>query len=149
MISTRTTTFLESSQDLRRSKRAMNLRQLKERIRDSFDLTAAESRDLLIPICEALRERGVVTAEASYSGCGDSGAVDQVSYLPAGIAVPLELGVVVQSWIDATLPYGWEIDDGAQGTVAIDVVAGTAHFDHETNIMGTEDDSFDIGENET
>jgi hypothetical protein len=123
----------------------MILSELRERLLSSWDLTAAESRDLLIPVCEALRERQVVSVEASYSGYGDSGAVEQVCYRPEGVAVPREVGAVVELWILATLPSGWEDNEGGEGTVTIDVVAGTAVVEHGQHVQETDWETFEIG----
>jgi hypothetical protein len=114
-------------------------------VHSGMDVTSNSPEGSLRSICESLRGRGVVAVEASYYGGGDEGAVQQIDYLPEGIKVPDDLGESLEDWICECLPNCWEIGDGGQGAVRIDVVAATAHFDHEVNVMTTEDESFDIG----
>jgi hypothetical protein len=101
----------------------MNIEQLKQKLESSNSLKAAEAKETLIPLCEALMERGVESVEAEYCGFGDSGAVEAVSYLPEEAKVPPEIGDIVELWITSSLPAGWEIDAGSQGSVVIDVAA--------------------------
>jgi hypothetical protein len=123
----------------------LNLEEAREALQDAWSITREESKELLIPICEALVEGGVTQVGAQYCGSDDEGALEEISYLPEGAAVSSELRELVESWITATLPRGWEIDAGAQGQVAIDVGARTAQFDHEENYASTSYEPFQIG----
>jgi hypothetical protein len=126
----------------------MDSNQLKELIghlQDVWSLSEAEAKDLLTPVCEVFRERGVVSIEVDYSGWDDEGAIDEIRLHPEGTVVPQDLLDLIEGWVTSTLPEAWEVNDGSQGSVTIDVAAVTAHFDHEMNYVATKDDSFDIG----
>ena len=122
----------------------MNPNQLRAQLEDRH-LTAAKLKELLGSLCAALRERGVVSVEASYWGSGDEGAVEEVSYLPDGVAVSQELHDTIIKWIEDVLPGGWEINDGGQGEVTINVIKATAEIEHGSNYTETYYESFEFG----
>lgn len=104
-----------------------------------------EAHALLRPIAASLLDLKVSTVELEYSGVGDEGAIESSSFLPKSIEVPDELRRLVEDWVYAVLPDGWEIDEGGQGTVTIDVRQAVARINHEQNIVTTESKPYQIG----
>ena len=95
-------------------------------------------------ILPQFRELGVANIEVSYSGYGDSGAIDGIQYRdPTGIRVdrapiPIQLIEDLESCAYEFLPAGFEINDGGQGTLTIDVQASKVTLTHETNYTASE-----------
>ena len=95
-------------------------------------------------ILPQFRRLGVANIEVSYSGYGDSGAIDGVQYRgPTGIrvdraSIPAQLVEDLESCVYELLPAGFEIGEGAQGTLTIDVQASKVTLTHETNYTASE-----------
>ena len=93
-------------------------------------------RNEIIP---ALMASGVANVEAAYSGYGDSGAIDGVQYRDkTGIRVerekiPAALTEKLENVLYEFLPAGFEINDGGQGTLTLDVQTGRLTLRHEEN----------------
>ena len=93
-------------------------------------------RTVILP---ALLASGVANVEAAYSGYGDSGAIDGVQYRDkSGVRVerekiPAVLTEKLENVLYEFLPAGFEINDGGQGTLTLDVQAGTVKLEHEEN----------------
>jgi hypothetical protein len=113
----------------------------------------------------ALAAAGVANLTVSFDGYGDSGQIESVDARRAeGSEVPLSNSVTVQfraaDWdaeeakerilpLDEAVEWfvyemlgglhgGWEINDGAFGTVTVDVVAATITLDMNTRFIGSE-----------
>ncbi len=96
-------------------------------------------RTLAVEVLPALLACGVANIEIAYSGYGDSGAIDGVQFrdatglrvvrdnLPAGIREKLETCAY------AFLPAGFEINDGGQGSLTIDLPTRKITIQHEQN----------------
>ena len=103
--------------------------------------TTDRLRDQILP---QFRRLGVANIEVSYSGYGDSGAIDGIQYRdPTGIRVdrapiPIQLIEDLESCAYEFLPAGFEINDGGQGTLTIDVQASKVTLTHETNYTASE-----------
>ena len=103
--------------------------------------TTDRLRDQILP---QFRRLGVANIEVAYSGYGDSGAIDGVQYRgPTGIRVdratiPEKLIEDLESCVYELLPAGFEIGEGAQGTLTIDVGAANVAIIHETNYTASE-----------
>ena len=103
--------------------------------------TTDRLRDQILP---QFRRLGVANIEVAYSGYGDSGAIDGVQYRgPTGIRVdrapiPIQLIEDLESCAYEFLPAGFEINDGGQGTLTIDVQASKVTLTHETNYTASE-----------
>jgi ABC-type uncharacterized transport system permease subunit len=103
-------------------------------------------------ILPALAKHGVANIEAAYSGYGDSGAIDGIQYRDeAGVRVErttLSDPVVEQleNMLYEFLPAGFEINDGGQGTVTLDVQTGKITLAHQENYTETRDSTreFDL-----
>jgi hypothetical protein len=100
------------------------------------DRAKNQLRDVILP---RLKQWGVSKVEAQYSGYGDSGSIDGVSYLDAA-GEPVSMNLVrsasdpdIESVVYEFLPAGFEINDGGQGTLTIDVQAGTVTLSHAEN----------------
>ena len=115
------------------------------------DMQRAEERErretinrLRNEILPQFRELGVANIEVAYSGYGDSGAIDGVQYRgPTGIrvdraSIPAQLVEDLESCVYTYLPAGFEINDGGQGTLTIDVQASKVTLTHETNYTASE-----------
>jgi hypothetical protein len=98
--------------------------------------TTDQLRDQILP---QFRTLGVTSIEVAYSGCGDSGAIDGVQYRgPTGIRVdratiPVQLIEDLECCAYSFLPAGFEINDGGQGTLTIDVQAARVVIQHQEN----------------
>ena len=96
-------------------------------------------------ILPQFRELGVANIEVSYSGYGDSGAIDGIQYRdPTGIRVdratiPEKLIEDLESCVYTYLPAGFEIGEGAQGTLTIDVGAAKVTIQHQENYTESHD----------
>jgi hypothetical protein len=112
------------------------------------DATVAALRSTILP---ALARAGVNRVVAEYSGYGDSGAIDHIAYLDAqGQAMDLTgEAAVVTGLEDAMyefLPAGFEINDGGQGTLTLNVTDGKAVLEHGQNVTEVQEstEEFDL-----
>jgi hypothetical protein len=91
--------------------------------------------------CAALRRLGVETVEARYDGAGDQGWVQEVRYVPEPAAgLPEGLPQVIERFVYVRLPAGWEINEGSEGTLTIDVKTGRDQLLHHWKDEGTEEE---------
>ena len=96
-------------------------------------------------IMPALLESGVANVEAAYSGYGDSGAIDGVQYRDkSGVRVEREkirapLTEQLENTLYEFLPAGFEINDGGQGTLTLDVQDGRITLAHQENYTESRD----------
>jgi hypothetical protein len=100
------------------------------------DRAKNQLRDVILP---RLKNWGVAKIEVEYSGYGDSGSIDGISYLDAA-GEPVNMNLVksasdpdISSVVYEFLPAGFEINDGSQGTLTIDVHAGRVTLNHGEN----------------
>lgn len=98
-------------------------------------------------IIPRLKKWGVAKVKCEYSGYGDSGAIDHIAYLDVQ-GQPVNMDLVrsasdpqIESVLYEFLPSGFEINDGGQGDVTIDVAAGTVKLEHQENYTETHDSS--------
>lgn len=102
----------------------------------------ARLREEILP---ALRTHRVANIEAAYSGYGDSGCIDGVQFRdPAGerverASIPDTLKETLESALYEFLPAGTEINDGAQGTLTLDVPTGKVTIKHQETYTETRD----------
>ena len=96
-------------------------------------------------ILPAFLPYGVVNIEVSYSGYGDSGAIDGVQYRDkAGLRVdrntlPGTLTEKLETAVYSFLPAGFENNEGGQGTVLIDLLARKITLQHGQNEVVSHD----------
>ena len=99
-------------------------------------------REEILPQYAAL---GVANIEVAYSGYGDSGAIDGCQYRDkAGVRVdrqiiPTPLIESLESCVYEFLPAGFEINDGGQGTLTIDVQLAKVTLQHQENYTESRD----------
>lgn len=100
------------------------------------DRAKTQLRDVILP---RLKKWGVAKVEAEYSGYGDSGSIDEISYLDAA-GEPVNMNLVrpasdpdIENVMYELLPAGFEINDGSQGMLTLDVQAGTVTVNHGEN----------------
>jgi len=96
-------------------------------------------------IIPRLKKWGVAKVKAEYSGYGDSGCINHIAYLDAQ-SQPVNMDMVrsasdpeMERVLYEFLPDGFEINDGGQGDVTIDVAAGTVQIEHQENVTETRD----------
>ena len=96
-------------------------------------------------ILPAFRALQVANIEAAYSGSGDSGAIDGVQFRDSkGMrversSIPGPLKESLEDTLYEFLPAGFEINDGGQGTLTVDVEKGRLTLDHQENYTSTLD----------
>ena len=103
-------------------------------------------------ILPALVQHRVANVEAAYSGYGDSGAIDGLQYRDAAgqrvdrEAIPTTLVEQLENVLYEFLPAGFEINDGSQGTLTLDVLTGKATIKHQENYTASNDSTreFDL-----
>jgi hypothetical protein len=106
-------------------------------------------RNEIIP---KLVQHRVANIEAAYSGYGDSGAIDGIQYRDeAGVRVdrttlPASVIEQLERVLYQFLPAGFEINDGGQGTLTLDVQTGKITLAHQENYTDTRDSTreFDL-----
>ena len=104
--------------------------------------TTDRLRDQILP---QFRELGVANIEVSYSGYGDDGSIDGVQYRdPTGIRVdratiPEKLIEALEQCVYELLPAGFEINEGGQGTLTIDVQLAKVTIQHQENYTESRD----------
>lgn len=96
-------------------------------------------------IIPRLKKWGVAKVKCEYSGYGDSGCINHIAYLDAQDK-PMNMDLVraasdpeIERVLYEFLPSGFEINDGGQGDVTIDVAAGTVRLEHQENVLETRD----------
>ena len=96
-------------------------------------------------ILPALVQHRVANVEAAYSGYGDSGAIDGTQFRDAAgqrvdrEAIPATLVEELENVLYEFLPAGFEINDGSQGTLTLDVLTGKATIQHQENYTESRD----------
>ena len=103
-------------------------------------------------IIPSLAKHRVANIEAAYSGYGDSGAIDGIQYRDeAGVRVerttlPTPLVEQLENVLYEFLPAGFEINDGSQGTLTLDVRTAKVTLAHQENYTETRDSTreFDL-----
>ena len=116
---------------------------------DRLENARALLRGQLVP---RLRDVGVANIEAAYSGYGDSGAIDGLQFRQASgqrverEAIPAHLKEQLESCFYEFLPAGFEINDGSQGTLTLDVQSGKITIKHQENYTESRDSTreFDV-----
>jgi ABC-type uncharacterized transport system permease subunit len=107
-------------------------------------LSEAKTR-LRADILPVLAKHRVANIEAAYSGYGDSGAIDGIQYRDkAGVRVdrttlPAPVIEQLENVLYEFLPSGFEIDDGGQGTLTLDVQTAKITLRHQENYTSTMD----------
>lgn len=112
-------------------------------VRSRLDEAKKRLRDEIIP---QLKQHGIANVKAAYSGYGDSGAINDIKFRDGARkridrrSVPSTLIEQLESAVYEFLPEGFELDDGGQGTLTIEVETGKillAHSDNETILHKT------------
>jgi ABC-type uncharacterized transport system permease subunit len=87
----------------------------------------------------------VANIEAAYSGYGDSGAIDGLQYRDKTgsrvdrTSLPTPVIEQLENVLYEFLPAGFEINDGGQGTLTLDVQTGKITIQHQENYTETRD----------
>ena len=115
--------------------------------RARFEAAKARLKTDVIP---RLKQWGVTKIRAEYSGYGDSGCINHIAYLDSQDQ-PMNMDLVrsasdpvIEQMLYEFLPDGFEINDGGQGDVTIDVATGTVTLDHQENVTETRDSTLEF-----
>ncbi len=126
-----------------------------EALLNDWNIRIAKARDeayknFLSTVSRKL-DQSVARIEVDYSGAGDSGNIDAVHFISKkGEESEMddkEVREAVEEFAYAQLEEhygGWEINDGSQGKMIIDMTNGKASFEHEWNVMETQDDNKEV-----
>ena len=114
-------------------------------------LNEAKSR-LRTQIIPRLAQHRVANIEVAYSGYGDSGAIDGLQFRDAAgqrvyrESLPQNVIEELENCVYSFLPSGFEINDGGQGTLTLDVATGRVSIQHQANVTETRDSTreFDL-----
>jgi hypothetical protein len=114
-------------------------------------LDRAKSK-LRTEILPALAQHRVANIEAAYSGYGDSGAIDGTQFRDVAgqridrAAIPSNVLEQLENCIYEFLPSGFEINDGSQGTLTLDVQTAKVTLQHQENYTASNDSTreFDL-----
>jgi hypothetical protein len=114
-----------------------------------IDAAKAKLRAEILP---ALSQHHVANIEAAYSGYGDSGAIDGIQFRDSAgervdrTSLPQEITDALENCIYEFLPAGFEINDGGQGTLTIDIQTAKVTIQHQENYTETRDSTreFDL-----
>jgi hypothetical protein len=109
---------------------------------DRLDVMKHTLKAEILPQFAALK---VANIEVAYSGYGDSGSIDGCQYRDSAGArvdrttIPTPLIETLEGCVYEFLPAGFEINDGGQGTVTIDIPKGTLTIAHQENYTESRD----------
>ena len=109
---------------------------------DRLDAMKHMLKSDILPQFAALK---VANIEVAYSGYGDSGAIDGCQYRDSAgtrvdrTTIPTQLTESLESCVYEFLPAGFEINDGGQGTLTIDLPKGTVTIAHQENYTESRD----------
>lgn len=111
------------------------------RINEQRQAQEEKAKRELAPHVDALVKKGVRYVAVDYSGYGDSGGIDSVAYLDEH-SKPVDVGSRasnqhIEEYVYTLLPQGFEIDEGGQGTVTIDLVKRGYTMEHGQNYRET------------
>ena len=114
-----------------------------------MDDVKSRLRTQIIP---RLAQHRVANIEAAYSGYGDSGAIDGLLFRDAAgqrvdrASLPKDVIEQLENCVYEFLPAGFEINDGSQGTLTLDVATGRVSIQHQANVTETRDSTreFDL-----
>ena len=107
-----------------------------------LDDVKSRLRTQIIP---RLAQHRVANIEAAYSGYGDSGAIDGLQFRDAAgqrvdrASLPKDVIEQLENCVYEFLPAGFEINDGSQGTLTLDVTTGRVSIQHQANYTETHD----------
>jgi len=126
-----------------------------EELLNNWNLRIAKARDeayknFLSKVSGKL-DQTVAKIEVHYSGSYDIGSIDDIRFFSKkGEEITVadeEIHEAVKEFacdqLDAHY-FGWNADDGSQGKMIIDVNNAKASFEHEWNVMTTEEEDKDV-----
>ena len=96
-------------------------------------------------VLPALAQHRVANIEAAYSGYGDSGAIDGIQYRDKAdsridrTSLPTPVIEQLENLLYEFLPAGFEINDGGQGTLTLEVQTAKVTLKHQENYTETRD----------
>ena len=96
-------------------------------------------------ILPTLLKHRIANVEAAYSGYGDSGAIDGTQFRDTTgqrvdrATIPSPVLEQLENCIYELLPAGFEINDGSQGTLAIDTQTTKVTLKHQENYTESRD----------
>jgi hypothetical protein len=120
--------------------------QLLARYHESEQARLNEAKNRLrTDVLSALAQHRVANIEAAYSGYGDSGAIDGIQYRDKAdsridrTSLPTPVIEQLENLLYEFLPAGFEINDGGQGTLTLEVQTAKVTLKHQENYAETRD----------
>ena len=116
-------------------------------VRDAETSLAKARTRLRDEILPALKKHRVATIEAAYSGYGDSGAIEGVQFRDSRgrrverSDIPGSLKEQLAEALYELLPEGFELNEGSQGTLTIDLHGSRISVQHQENYTATSESS--------
>lgn len=89
-------------------------------------------------ILAELARFGVVDLTIGYGGGGDEGYIHEMTTTPYPLAVPDEMARELEEWAYSVLENhhpGWEINEGSDGHILINVAERKATLNHNENVI--------------
>lgn len=116
-----------------------DMSELMKQIRDRRDAYQAACAEKFAEHRNDLMAKGVVRVVCEYSGYGDSGGVEQVTYLDEN-AKPVSrsqiegnVDTAVRNYAESLLPAGFENNEGGQGEVVLELLSRSYVVNHGQN----------------
>ena len=73
------------------------------------------------PLLKQLKQQGVCEITIYYSGSGDSGCIDRIELDVTPLQLSPEETLIIEELAFESLPAGWEINDGSEGNITLDL----------------------------
>lgn len=107
----------------------------------SRDADKAKAADKLRRLCDGLAaSTGIKKITYTYSGEGDSGAMEDVTFYPTpSVEIPETLKSELERCAWEFVPSGFEINDGGYGVLTVDIVEHKMYLEHSERIIETND----------
>ena len=96
-----------------------------------------ETLNEVLPCLRELRSLGVCTLWIEYSGSGDSEFVEFIETEPS-VKLNEKQESLIESYVCTLLPDGWEVNDGSEGSLVIDLKSGSQELEHYWIVSGRE-----------
>jgi hypothetical protein len=114
-------------------------------IMDTFltnrDADKAKASDKLRRLCDGLAaSTGIKKIVYTYSGEGDSGAMEDVTFYPTPrVEIPEAIKSELENCAWEFVPSGFENNEGGSGVLTVDIVEHKMYLEHSERIIETND----------
>lgn len=107
--------------------------------------------EVMNEICEELLGLGIGDVHIEYNGASDEGWIGEITAKAlqgsAELAIPTGINDQIERWAyDVLENYhpGWEINEGSDGRIALNVSAKTASLSHNENLVTQKNETTDF-----